>query len=174
MENNWCIICSDINTDSKEIDDKSESGTETRIYEQNTLKDSNEVEINSIFDNNEIIQKKETKKLRKINIEDCHKLAAKYNGACLSKTCKNSRDIIHWICKKGHKWRQPYHVIKAAKYINWCKLCRKEERQINKKPGRKPLQIPNLHSYALSKNGICYLPEDYKKDDITASSTLIK
>lgn len=55
-------------------------------------------------------------------ISEMRDIAKMREGRCLSKNYVNSDTPLLWICKEGHKWKDPAWRIKQGK---WCTTCRK-------------------------------------------------
>ncbi len=55
----------------------------------------------------------------KLSIEDCHRIAAKHGGQCLSKKYKHSVKLL-WSCVNHHRWRA---MLRSIKRGSWCPGC---------------------------------------------------
>lgn len=63
------------------------------------------------------------------SIEDCHLLAKKKGGTCLSKLYTNVGQNLKWKCKNGHTWQAPYRQVNGSKNRQgtWCPTCNSKE-----------------------------------------------
>lgn len=61
--------------------------------------------------------------LRRLSIEDMHKVAKKFSGQCLSDVYINSKTKLTWKCAKGHVFRAQPNNVSSGK---WCPLCKNE------------------------------------------------
>jgi hypothetical protein len=84
---------------------------------------------------------------KKLQIEDCHKLAESRGGKCLSTEYIQSMSKLTWQCFKGHDWIASYNSINNG---NWCPHCNIE---------RKKNTIEDCHKIAESKGGKCLSTE---------------
>jgi len=57
---------------------------------------------------------------RRLNIEDCHALATKHGGVCLSESYISAKDKLRWRCSHGHEWDARPSGIKSGR---WCPKC---------------------------------------------------
>ena len=81
-------------------------------------------------------------------IENCHQIAHKHNGQCLSTTYVNDRTLYQWRCSKGHIWWQTYKNIKHGGRDHkgaWCPEC----------GGSNPLNIDMCYKLAEFNDGQC-------------------
>lgn len=53
-------------------------------------------------------------------IEDCHILAKKMGGSCLSDKYVDCKDKLKWKCNIGHTWEVSFSVVNDG---SWCKQC---------------------------------------------------
>jgi len=53
--------------------------------------------------------------VKKLTIEEMHKLAKKRGGKYLSDNYINARTKLHWECAEGHQWRSTPDNIKSRK-----------------------------------------------------------
>ncbi len=58
---------------------------------------------------------------KKMSIDDCHKIAKKNKGICLSIEYKNTDTKYEWKCKQGHQWSASLDQIKNRH--TWCPYC---------------------------------------------------
>lgn len=58
--------------------------------------------------------------MKKLTIEEMHKIAVQRNGKCLSKEYVDSRTKLLWQCDLGHQWWATPGHIKSGK---WCREC---------------------------------------------------
>jgi len=58
--------------------------------------------------------------IKKRSITDCHKLAKRYGGKCLSKKYINAITKILWECKDNHCW---YATFDNVNHNHWCPKC---------------------------------------------------
>ncbi|OED39817.1 hypothetical protein AB834_00070 [PVC group bacterium (ex Bugula neritina AB1)] len=77
-----------------------------------------------------------------ITIEDCHEIANKNNGKCLSTEYVNSSSKLEWQCHKKHEWEAFYSNVKKG---HWCPEC----------AGNIKKTIEDCHEIAKSKGGKC-------------------
>jgi hypothetical protein len=54
------------------------------------------------------------------SIKDCHKIAKKFNGTCLSQSYVNAHTKLKWECELGHTWMASYHNVRRGQ---WCPNC---------------------------------------------------
>jgi hypothetical protein len=54
-------------------------------------------------------------------LEEIQAAAQARGGACLSTECKNSRDILQWVCAAGHEFSKDYHGVMSGG--RWCPVC---------------------------------------------------
>jgi hypothetical protein len=59
----------------------------------------------------------------KQTIEECHRLAEKQDGKCLSIQYVNNKKNLHWKCNQGHEWYSNFSNVKRGR---WCNACRKK------------------------------------------------
>lgn len=84
---------------------------------------------------------------RRHTIEDCHALAAKRGGVCLSTTYKNSKEKLQWQCTCGYIWPASFNAVGNG---TWCIQCANErKRQANN------LGIEKMHELAARHHGRC-------------------
>ena len=57
----------------------------------------------------------------KLSLDDCHKIAAKRGGTCLSTKYESNRGKLEWLCADGHTWFASYNDISSANH--WCQRC---------------------------------------------------
>jgi len=87
-------------------------------------------------------------------VSEMRVIAKTRGGRCLSKNYINSDTPLLWICKEGHKWKDPAWRIKQGK---WCTTCRKISNHRVKE-----IKILNkLQRVAASRGGKC-LAKNYK------------
>lgn len=84
----------------------------------------------------------------KRTLQDCHNVAAKKGGRCLSIEYKNSKVKMLWECSVGHQWEANFNNIKDGE--TWCPEC----------CGNKPNTLEDCHNLANIKGGKC-LSVDY-------------
>lgn len=65
------------------------------------------------------------------NLEECHKVAAKRNGKCLSKEYVNQKELMKWQCSENHVWRSSFKNIKHKN--SWCPKCLIKSKKVNLK-----------------------------------------
>lgn len=65
-------------------------------------------------------------KYKKGTIQDCHSVAEKNNGKCLSKLYTNCRKKYKWKCKSGHVFEANYHNVKNGLWCVYCSKCRRK------------------------------------------------
>lgn len=58
-------------------------------------------------------------------IQDCHDIAKRNNGTCLSVVYTNSHTKLWWQCEFGHVWPATYNVIRQC----WCPFCKSKSKQ---------------------------------------------
>jgi hypothetical protein len=89
---------------------------------------------------------KSSDKKRSKNIDDCHNIAKKHGGKCLSdKYINNSTDIL-WECCFSHKWTaKPVSVFRGS----WCPDC----------AGSRKLTMDHCHEAAAKHGGKCLSTE---------------
>lgn len=59
----------------------------------------------------------------KHTLSDCHTLAAKKNGKCLSTNYINTITKLNWKCSVGHQWSATYGNVQQG---HWCPFCSKK------------------------------------------------
>lgn len=91
--------------------------------------------------------------VKRIVIQDCHKLAELKSGKCLSTEFINSVSKLTWQCSKGHIWNSQYHTIRKG---NWCPKCNVE---------RQRHTIEDCHKLAQLKVGKCLSTEYTRSKD---------
>jgi len=79
-------------------------------------------------------------------IEDCHRLAKKKDGQCLSSVYVNNRTKYSWKCCKGHVWEAKYNDIQRGQ---WCPHCANNIRKT----------IGDCREVAKKRNGECVSSE---------------
>lgn len=57
----------------------------------------------------------------KPNLKVIKDFAKKRNGDCLSTKYKNCREMLTWVCDKGHVWQASFKSIKSG---SWCNVCK--------------------------------------------------
>ena len=86
--------------------------------------------------------------MRKLTIEEMHKLAEERGGKCLSDEYINANTKLEWECKEGHKWKmRPSHV----KSGHWCPQCAHKSK----------ISIKDIQRIAKERGGKC-LSKEYK------------
>lgn len=55
-----------------------------------------------------------------LDIDSCHRDAAKFGGKCLETEYVNSRINMRWECKMHHVWLASYNSVRCG---HWCKQC---------------------------------------------------
>jgi len=75
-------------------------------------------------------------------IEDCHILATKNGGICLSMAYNNNHAKLDWMCKEKHIWQASFNKISIGR---WCPYC----------AGKAKLTIEIARQIAIERNGIC-------------------
>ena len=80
--------------------------------------------------------------IKKLTIEEMHKMAKERGGKCLSKKYVNSITKLRWECAKGHQWKTSPTNIRGGP---WCPEC----------GGNKKLTIEEMHKIAKSRGGKC-------------------
>lgn len=55
----------------------------------------------------------------RLSIKDCHIMAKRNNGQCLSKKYTNTHTKYKWMCKNRHIWMASYDNLR----IHWCPRC---------------------------------------------------
>jgi hypothetical protein len=90
--------------------------------------------------------------MKKLTIEEMHKLAQKREGKCLSSDYINARTKLLWKCDNGHEWRATPDSIKRG---SWCKIC-----GYKKTADAKRLSIEEMNKIAESRGGKC-LSDNY-------------
>lgn len=101
----------------------------------------------------------------KLNIEEMQEIAKKRRGLCLSEKYINCDTKLEWQCFKGHIWQAtPGHI----KFGEWCPVCAKFNRILNRKGKTAKLTIEEMQRIAKDKKGICL-----SKEYINANSKLL-
>lgn len=54
------------------------------------------------------------------SIRQARKHAALHGGKCLSRAVVNSRTVLEWECRRGHRWPATYTSVRFG---SWCPLC---------------------------------------------------
>ena len=67
-------------------------------------------------------------KKQKFYLHQCHEIALKKQGKCMSNTYTDFLTNLHWQCKNGHEW---FASPKAIKRGRWCKLCHIDTIRLN-------------------------------------------
>jgi len=80
--------------------------------------------------------------MKKLTIEDMHKLAADRGGKCLSNKYISSNSKLKWECDKGHQWEAAPAAVKSR---TWCPICSGNQKQT----------IEDLQNLAAQKGGVC-------------------
>jgi hypothetical protein len=57
----------------------------------------------------------------RVTIEDCHAVAKKHGGKCLSETYTGYIVPIEWECSEGHRWKTTPQIV--VKLGCWCPAC---------------------------------------------------
>ena len=78
----------------------------------------------------------------KRSIQDCHNLAIKRYGQCLSLSYKDNRTKLLWKCQLKHEWMATYSSIQQGQ---WCLIC----------SGSKIKTLQDCHDVATKRNGKC-------------------
>jgi len=81
--------------------------------------------------------------MKKLTIEEMHRIAEERNGKCLSTKYINNHTKLEWMCSEGHKWEATPSNIKYSG--TWCDIC----------GGSKILTIEEMHRIAEARNGKC-------------------
>lgn len=98
----------------------------------------------------------------KLNLNDCHDLANKYGGKCLSTEYVNARTKLNWTCSAGHLFSKKYDKVRTGEWCPDCgytKITEKLIRQLFKKlfkaefPTVKPDWIVNKEGNRLELDG---------------------
>ena len=63
--------------------------------------------------------------MRRLTIQEMHRLANAKNGKCLSTVYKGNWHPLEWECREGHRW---FALPSSVKQGHWCKLCAAERR----------------------------------------------
>ncbi len=75
-------------------------------------------------------------------IEDCQKLAEKYDGDCLSTIYQSNKKNLKWRCILGHEFESRYDVVSRGHWCSECQCCKK-------------YTIEDCHEFAKSKKAKC-------------------
>ena len=85
--------------------------------------------------------------LAKHSIDDCHTLAEKRGGKCLSDRYSACEDKLTWRCNEGHIWSVSFSVVNSG---SWCKKCKDNSLKNS---------IDDCQHLAELKNGKCLTAE---------------
>ena len=80
--------------------------------------------------------------VKKLTIEDCHEIAVKNGGECLSTEYKSNKTSMEWRCKELHSWSARLCNIKNGQ---WCPICGGSSRHT----------LEDCIAYASNKLGKC-------------------
>ena len=64
--------------------------------------------------------------MKKLTIEEMHRIAGERNGKCLSSKYVNSKTKLKWMCSEGHEWEARPDKIKYNE--SWCRICSLQKR----------------------------------------------
>jgi hypothetical protein len=64
---------------------------------------------------------------RKMTLKECHDLALKNNGKCLSTKYINAHSPMQWSCSKGHIWDAKYSKIQQGHWCIYCSVGKKQK-----------------------------------------------
>ena len=84
--------------------------------------------------------------LIRFTIEQCHEIAAKREGLCLSREYTNDHTPLDWQCANGHVWHARPGSVKQG---SWCPYCARVAR----------LTIEQCQALAAKQDGLCLSEE---------------
>ena len=86
--------------------------------------------------------------LKKLTIEEMHKIAEEKGGECLSTEYIDGKTKLEWMCAEGHTWEAVPDSIKNAG--SWCSKCFAENLA---------LTIEEMQEIATERGGKCLSTE---------------